>query len=269
VDARQSHGIWTIPVSATPTLVRGIPYLPLSMDAATAADDEAHRLLDLAVKQNVDIQSEDQYLFLAENQTHAEDFGIRYAAFEQIVNRLTALLQPYTWVEGEGSADTTFSSVAPDADASNGAYLSLDTDSDPPSDDAAGGYHASYTFSVNGPGDYTLWAAATPPGTAASPFTWSVDDGPASDAQDDPTVGGPYAGKFAWRDLGDLPLHGGKHTLTIQVTGRRLEDQRYVLALDAFCITRVPFLPDGPTQPGVDTWLPPATPDDKDKKHKK
>ncbi len=271
IPVRPSHGIWTIPVSAVPTLVRGIPYLPLSIDAADDADAEAHRLLNLAVKQNVDIQSEDNYLFLAENETHklAADDPIRYSDFQQIVSRLTLLLQPFTWVEAESSADTTFSSVAPDTDASNGAYLSLDTDSDPPSDDAAGGYHASYTFSVNGPGDYALWAAATPPGSGASPFTWSVDDGPASDAEDDQTSGGPYAGKFAWRDLGDVPLRGGRHTLTIAVTGRRLEDQRYVLGLDAFCVTRVPFSPDGPTQPSVDSWLPPATPDDKDKKHKK
>jgi hypothetical protein len=275
VPAKQSKGLWTIPISAIPTLVRGVPYLPLSMGAAVAADKEAHRLLDLAVKQNVDIQSEDQYLFLAENQTHntvTADDPIRYESFERIVKRLTALLQPYTWVEGESSSDTTFTSIAPDADASNGAYLSLDTDQDPLTDAQTGGYQASYTFYVTGPGVYTLWVAATPPGGTASPFTWSVDDGPASQADDAQTQGGQYAGKFVWRDLGGLPLHLGKHTLTISVTGRRTQDQRYVLGLDAFCISRVPFAPDGATQPSVDSWLPPDTSNDKDskgEKHKK
>ena len=79
-----------------------------------------------------------------------------------------------------------------------------------------------------------------------------MDDGAPSTTRDAPTEGGAYAGKFVWSGLGDATLTRGPHTLTIAVTGRRAQDKRYALALDAFCLTRAPFHPDGPRQPPLD-----------------
>ena len=52
-------------------------------------------------------------------------------------------------------------------------------------------------------------------------------------------------------------------TLTITVSGPRPLDNRYTLAIDAFCLSRVPFHPDGTNLPAID-FQPPA--DDKKKK---
>ena len=257
-------GVWTIPVGAVPTVVRGIPSLPLSLDAPATAERQARRLIALADSEKLSVDTLSYSLFHALNTTHdtPEDASTRYASLQSVVKALTEALRPYLWEEGEAASPNTFDSLTPDPEASGGAYLSLDTDQDPPppGPDTEGGYRAVYTFSINAPGSYTFWMAGTPPGTpAASAFTWQLDDGAASDARDAPSEGNAYAGKFVWSDLGDAPLTRGKHTLTIVVTGRRPQDRRYALDIDAFCISRVPFHPDGPRQPPIE--IPPDVAD--------
>jgi hypothetical protein len=260
---------WTIPVSPIPTVVQNIAALPLAADAPDNADLEAHRLVALAVIEHVSLGTIEEDLFridtsMADNPL---DDVPRYEELEGIIHVLEAALKPYTWVEGESSSDNTFTSIVPDSAASAGAYLSLDTSQDPPPDSAAG-YIATYNFSVNGPGTYTLWLATSPSGASASPFTWQIGAGAASDATADPTAGSVYDGKFLWTNLGAVPLRIGPHTLTIHVSGRRSLDQRYALNLDALCVTRVPFQPSGAQQPLMSSWLPPAPPVDTKKRKK-
>ncbi|MBV9850791.1 MAG: hypothetical protein JO250_14045 [Armatimonadetes bacterium] len=270
LPAPHSKGVWTIPVGAAPTLVRGVPTLPLSLDAPAAAEEEARHLLALADSERIDVELLRQQFFHTENATHdtPADAPVRYQSFRQIVDGLTLALRPYVWQEGEDTSENTFDAVTPDPEASGGAYLSLDTDRAPPplSADSPGAYRAVYKFPVSAPGLYTLWMAGTPPGTpAASPFTYQIDEGTPSGTRDAPSEGGAYAGKFVWSQLGDAKLARGPHTLTITVTGRRALDKHYALALDAFCITRAPFHPDGTRQPPID--IPPdiAASADKDK----
>ena len=67
-----------------------------------------------------------------------------------------------------------------------------------------------------------------------------------------------YAGKFLWSHLGDATLSHGRHTLTITVTGPRARDGRYALAIDAFCLSRVPFHPNGTQLPAIELLPPPV-----------
>ena len=186
----------------------------------------------------------------------AEDADLRYNALAHVIDELTQILQPYVWLEAEGAQTYTFDSLVSDSEASGGSYLALDTDRPPPTGGEAGGYHADYRFSVNGSGTYAVWAAATPI-SASSPFTYTLDDGGENVVQDVETEGSPYAGRFTWSHLGDVTLGRGPHTLTIRATGPRVRDNRYVLSLDAFCLSRVPFHPSGTQQPAIELLPPP------------
>ena len=74
-----------------------------------------------------------------------------------------------------------------------------------------------------------------------------------------------YAGKFVWSQLGDVTLSHGPHTLTITLTGPRDRDHRYALAIDTFCLSRVPFHPNGTQMPAIDLLPPPVALDKKGK----
>ena len=279
LSAPHGGGIWTIPVGVVPTLVRGVPSLPLSLDAPATAERQARRLLALGVSEKINMDQWEQTFFHVENTTHdtPADADTRYLGFQHVVDVLTLTLRPYQWIEAEAPFENTFDSLISDPEASGGQYLSLDTDRDPPpadpsldsGSDSVGGYNAVYKFSVNVAGPYTVWVAGTPPGTpVCSPFTCQVDDGAPDDTRDASTQGGAYAGKFVWSRLRDVTLARGQHTLTLAVTGRRALDHRYALDLDAFCVTRAPFVPDGPRQPPIDIPADVSATADQDK-HKK
>ena len=254
---------WTIPIGAEPVLISHVRSLPLPIDAADDAQKEAERLLALAETQKINTDRLKQNLFYANNNpASSHDISLRYEETEQVVAALTNLLRPYTWIEGESAAKYTFDSLVPDPDASGGSYLSLDNVLAPPratpgTDD--GGYRADYKFSVNGPGRYTLWMAGSPLGTPnVSAFGYSIDGGVQTEVHGAPAEGVPYAGKFVWSNLGDVTLSGGSHTLAVVVLGHRPADDHYALAIDAFCLSRVPFYPDGPNQPPISTLAPSA-----------
>lgn len=255
--------VFSVPVGADPILISRVKALPLPVDAA---QHEAKRLLDIADAQKISIQPyKDQYFYATNSIPDvASNADIRYSLLQRVLANLTEALRPYTWVEAENASQYTFDSLTPDPKASGGAFLSLDTTLDPPvqASSTASRYQAQYRFTVNAPGRYALWASTGPLGArTSSPFTWKVDDAPPNSLGTARSEGGLYAGRFQWADLGTATLARGPHTLTLTVTGRRPADGRYVLALDALCITRAPFTPDGPHQPPIDIPLP--TPDSK------
>ena len=255
--------VFQVPVGANPVLIRHIKALPLPLDAADAAQHEAKRLLDLADDQKINTQAyKDQYFYATNSiPDTAGNADIRYSLLQHVLANLTEALRPYTWIEAESASRYSFDSLSPDPKASGGAFLSLDTTLDPPQEasSAASRYQAQYQFSVNAPGRYALWAAAGPLGTGtSSPFTWKIDDALPNDMGAAQAGGTAYAGRFQWTNLGAATLARGPHTLTVTVTGRRPSDGRYVLALDAFCVTRAAFAPDGPRQPPID--IPPPAP---------
>jgi len=184
---------------------------------------------------------------------------LRYNAFARFINNVSQMLQPFVWIEGESAGSYTFDSLVSDSEASGGSYLSLDTDRPPPtsSGDSGSGYSAQYQFSVNATGSYEVWSA-TSPLTSSSPFTYTIDDGGANTSEDARTEGGLYAGKFIWNQLGSVSLARGRHTLTVNVTRPRRSDGRYVLAVDTFCLSRVPFHPNGTQIPAIELLPPPV-----------
>ena len=251
---------WTVPVGADPIVIRHVASVPLPTDAADAADKEASRLLALAKDQGMatDLIQERRFEISNTIPVTAQDSDLRYNAYSRVIASLTQALQPYVWIEAESAASYTFDSLVSDSEASGGSYLALDTDRLPPtsSGDADAGYQAEYKFSVNSGGSYALWIASSPLRDSA-PFTYTVDDGGSNTTEDAETAGGLYAGKFVWNHVGDVTLTRGPHTLKIVVTDPRARDHRYALAVDAFCLSRVPFHPDGTIQPAIDL-LPPA-----------
>ncbi len=268
VKIDKKKGEWTVAVGADPIVFSHVAIVPLPEDAADAADKEATRLLTLAKDQGLPTELYADRLFQVRNTipVKAQDADLRYNAYAKLVADMTRDLQPFVWLEAEGASSHTFDALVSDSEASGGSYLSLDTDRLPPSStgDAGGGYRAVYDFSVNAGGSYALWMAASP-ARDSSPFTYTVDDGGANQAEDVPTEGGVYAGRFLWSHFGDATLARGKHTLTITVTGTRARDNRYALAIDAFCLSRVPFHPSGTQLPAIEFLPPPVQLDKKGK----
>ena len=262
LKVERKKGAWTVPVGADPIVISHVSNVPLPADAADAADKEANRLLGLAKAQGIPTDLIQERLFHARSSIPdvAQNADLRYNALARVIGELTQVLQPYVWIEAESAQAYTFDALVSDSEASGGSYLSLDTDRPPPTGGEASRYRAAYKFSVNGSGVYALWAAATPIADSA-PFTYTLDDGGENVVQDVETEGGPYAGRFTWSHLGDVTLGRGPHTLTINVTGPRARDRRYALAIDAFCLSRVPFHPSGTQQPAIELLPPPdATP---------
>ncbi len=256
----KKKGEWVVPVGPDPVIFSHISQVPLPADAADAADAEATRLLKLAKQQGLPTELYEQSLFSIRNDipTTAQASDLRYNAFARFINNISQVLQPFVWIEGEGASSYTFDSLVSDSEASGGSYLSLDTDRPPPSStgDSGSGYSAQYQFSVNAAGSYEVWAAASPL-PASSPFTYSLDDGGANSSEDARPAGDIYAGQFLWSQLGSVSLARGRHTLTLNVTRPRRSDGRYVLALDAFCLSRVPFHPNGTQIPSIELLPPP------------
>ncbi|MDQ2799458.1 MAG: hypothetical protein M3Y13_07440, partial [Armatimonadota bacterium] len=259
---------WTVPVGADPIIISHVAMVPLPADAADAADKEAARLIMLAKEQGLSVEIYQDRLFQIRNSipSTVQDADLRYNQFARLVGDLTQTLQPYVWIEAESASSYTFDSPVSDSEASGGSYLSLDTDRVAPSStgDTEGGYRAEYKFSVNATGSYALWIASSPT-TDSSPFTYTIDAGGANPVEDVTTEGSLYAGKFVWSQLGQATLGRGPHTLTITVTGRRPRDKRYALSLDAFCLSRVPFHPNGIQQPAIELLPPPVELDKKGK----
>ncbi len=264
--------VWTLPVGPDPILIHHARSLPLPLDAADASEAEAKRLMALADDAGIATQRLKDQLYYALNSIPETPASVdaRYGLLGHVIAALTEALRPYTWVEGESAAAYTFDSVTPDPSASGGAFLSLDTPFDPPSSPSVTGdpYHADYKFSVSTAGRYAVWMAGSVPGARdASPFTFSLDGDVPSDSRGALTEGERYGPGFVWSHLGDADLSRGPHTLTLTVTGRRLMDDHYALSVDALCVTRAPFHPNGPHPPPIDALPPPSPTPDKKGKH--
>ena len=264
IKVQKKKDEWVVPVGPDPIIMSHLPGVPLPMNAADAADLEATRLLKLAKAEGMTTDIYEQRLFQIRNSipTTPQASDLRYNAYARFIGDLSQILQPFVWLEGESASSYTFDSSVSDSEASGGSYLSLDTDRPPPSStgDGGSGYAAEYQFSVNAAGAYDLWIASSPL-SSSSPFTYTLDDGGANTSEDARAEGGLYAGKFVWSQLGTVSLARGRHTLTLSVTGPRPSDSRYALAVDALCLSRVPFHPNGTEIPAIELLPPPALTD--------
>ncbi len=261
VKVEKKKNEWTVSVGPDPIILTHLPGVPLPTDAADAADLEAVRLLKLAKAEGMATDIYDQQLFQIRNSipTTPQASDLRYNAFARFIGNLSSVLQPFLWIEGESASSYTFDSLVSDSEASSGSFLSLDTDRPPPvsTGDGGSGYEAVYQFTVGTAGSYDFWTA-TGPLSSSSPFTYTFDDGGANTTFDARAEGGVYAGKFVWNQLGTVSLSRGRHTLTLTVTGPRRSDNRYALSVDALCLSRVPFHPNGTEIPAIELLPPPV-----------
>lgn len=269
VTVVQKKDQFTVPVQSQPEQIAGLADLPLPEGAVDRAFTEAARLISLGEDAHTPMDVFSQRLDYIRNSVLIEKTPdsdqLAYQMLRDTLAELSLFLSPYVWIEGEDATSQDFGTIVSSAQASGHAYLWLDTADPPPAQEAAE-YHADYTFNVSTPGEYTIWAsiAPGPPGTAAaSPITFSIDEGTAFTVSQPVTDGRPYGslasaetstteGQFTWCQLGTHTLTPGQHTLTIQVTGKAAGTDRYTLGIDCMCVTRSGFHPDGTNKPAVD-----------------
>jgi hypothetical protein len=261
-----TKGVYTIPTSKSPILVHGVSTLPLISNATTLLMVEAEKLISTAVAQQIPMDVDDQRLYYIKNEvldTNDEEHQkIAYPLLVSLNNDLRAQLDPNAWVEGESASQQTFGTVVASPSASGGAFLWEDTDHAP---SGSNPYEATYTLNVGAPGDYTVWAslAPGPPGSgSSSPLSYSIDNGIEYDVSQPQPSGEPYgsvldaatvthAGSFCWYQLGTITLTPGTHSLNFFLTGPATATNRYTLGIDAICLSRGTFVPNGPERPTI------------------
>ncbi len=264
-------GAMTISVGQTPIIISGIAALPLPYGAITDEVKEINRLLNLGKTESATVQPfADRLFYITSNPslTNATDNVPEYDLLDGLRIRLQAYVSPFLWIEGEAPSAQNFGSIVASPDISGGAYLWLDTASAPPAGSAAGTqgtYFAQYAFRANAPGDYDIWASMAPSGSIGagpdtSSLTLTFDGGvPLKPDQSTADTGAPYgslarsgsgiAGQFVWRRLSSYHLTAGDHTLLLALHAPSAATGRWTLGLDALCVSRGDFHPDGPNQP--------------------
>lgn len=274
VRIKTKQGESQVPVGDEPILIKNIAKLPLPEEVVNEAEFEVGRLIATADSKRIPIdQYKTEYSYARDSPVvNDDDEQLKFGRYERLIASLTEMMRPYAWIEGENVARNGFDTIVPDADASGGAYLSLDNARQPPIlDSGAGrGYAATYNFTVNSAGRYDIWLAGSRLNDeTASPFSYVVDTDQAQDVRDLPYEGEPYGnGDFYWTQIGEVTLDTtGKHSLTI-VVNTPCSDGRYRLAIDALCVSSVVFHPDGPNPPSIDATplevKPPKPPSDSD-----
>ncbi len=245
IDARKHLVILTLTDAPVVIASGGEDVFPI--EAAEDALKQFAALVNEATAMRIPI---DEYRFQLENALRTFRTGPQLALLNAAsgINKLAAIVQPYTWIEAESADPTTFSEVASNAATSGGAFLLLNTGNPP----GPGGYAAQYRFTVPADDSYTVWLCCTPPGPGASPFAWVVDAGEAHSSTEAVPVGSRFLlDRLVWLRLGRVSLAKGAHTLTLRVTGRAEGLGKYYLAMDALLITRAPFTPAGTLKPPV------------------
>lgn len=180
-----------------------------------------------------------------------KDYENAYVLTIGKVNELTAIVQPYIWIEGERSGPVnTFDEVARNPEASNGSYLSLFNHNAAPQKYDKYGYGVYYTVDAPRDGIYNLWMAGSLPGPGVSPILWRIDAPPDYPVADPSAHGPKYLGdRFGWMQLGSARLTQGPHTLMIFAPERAVSPNVYSFAIDALMITQGAFHPNGSVRP--------------------
>lgn len=160
-------------------------------------------------------------------------------------NRLDPVFPPATpgfvYWEAENAVVTNFARQAIlDYSASGQRELQLNTATTLPDQEK---YFAEYVVRVPESGSWTFWWGGTPAGpqdelspSYASPFTLSVDGGPAIPISREGTnVVSSYSPLLFWNRVKvPLQLSAGLHKFRLEVITKRRYDGRYFLYLDAF-----------------------------------
>ena len=127
----------------------------------------------------------------------------------------------------------------------------------------AAGAVLSYDFDAKTAGDYEAWARIGFEFIRA-PFSWRLDDGAWKESKPDELTTDLMSlqiwNEVAWLKLGGVALKPGKHTFEIkfdrqykEANGKK-EPGNLVFGLDALCLYRGAWLPDGPNKPDDNGW---------------
>jgi beta-galactosidase len=142
---------------------------------------------------------------------------------------------------------------------SGGAWLFAAIDGDDAKKLPVEGLMLSYPFTTASAGKHEVWARVGYEFVRA-PFRWRIDEKPwGTNGPEDLTTDLMELqdwNEVAWVKLGDVDLTGDKHTLHVHFEKRTLpgkpQPERILAGLDCFCISKGPFRPNGPHQPGAD-----------------
>jgi len=157
----------------------------------------------------------------------------------------------YVWVEGEDAAESSarrhgwYDSVVKD-ELSGGEWLSNFGSPEPAL--------ARYPVEVPSNGDYEFWVRANPTGSSLAYRVdggeWSpIDTGPARQQKNLAADGKPDIRYVAWIPAGTLALDAGTRTIEFRMDSKNQNHG----AIDAFVLSRDPFLPNEKLKPGQTT----------------
>ncbi len=118
----------------------------------------------------------------------------------------------------------------------------------------------SYDFDAEKVGGYEIWARVGYE-FVRSPFSWRLDNGLWKESKPDELTTDLMAlqawNEVAWLKLGSAAVKPGKHTFEIKfdrqykLNNGKKEPDRLLFGLDAICLYKGAFLPDGDAEPGV------------------
>ncbi|MHB1001489.1 MAG: family 14 glycosylhydrolase [Armatimonadota bacterium] len=167
-----------------------------------------------------------------------------------LASMLSAAHSERIWIEAEDATARNFEGpMTFPGVVSDDKILRLWNDADP----KAGGYTASWEFTVSKSGAFHIWTSPSLP-PATSNFWWKIDGGKYHhvtdqvDTRESKMFG--VSSIQCWLELSKMELSQGKHTLTIMVNERRtMLEKAYLLYLDALLVTDEDITPDGLVTP--------------------
>jgi len=189
---------------------------------------------------------------------------LRYLALIGALTTLTARaegLEDTIWIEGE---NTVSANLPPKISGwgnkellSEEKWLHYSIDADKVDAEVPEeGILLQYAFDVAKAASHEIWGRIGFENVRA-PFDWRVDGGEwqrvASDVLTLDLMPIDFFCEVAWYRFGELTLAAGSHTLDLRlvsVKDAKGKTGRLIFAVDAFCISTTPFLPNGRHKPG-------------------
>ncbi len=243
-----SKSTFELMVDDTPVIFHTDGQKLMAQEASETVITQLTALFDVATKQNLPaLEAERFAMDRAKGSFRQRDVATSYLFGRGTLDELTALSQPYIWIEGELPRVHTFTEIAGNSEASNGGFLRLSTPNPP----NKYGYGVHYMFEVPREGSYYVWLAGSVPSAETSPIHWKINSDPVKEPASRAPVGPLYLGeRFGWTLLGNVNLQKGTgQQLAIYVDDKAAFPPLYNFSIDAILLTSQPFHPNGIVRP--------------------